>query len=160
MFLVKDDMIERHSRIRRYLTASDPVAALFLAAADLEWTINRAIIAGGSDTNAAIHDALEKCRGLKGYEKLWEKQVLPRTSSTLGEVITSWKLVDTAFFLRNKLIHSVKTTTGPGYLRKMVEAPLAASLALSDFFTARGINLYDRLPVRRKRTNAKLVCVA
>jgi hypothetical protein len=101
--------------------------------------------------------SLEKCRGLAGYERLWAKQVLPRLSKTLPEAIVNWEAVGTAFFLRNKLIHSVKTNTGPGYLSKVVEAPLTASLAVTRLFSDCGLNLYDRLPVRLKRTTAKLI---
>jgi hypothetical protein len=160
MFLVKDSLKKRHSRIRRYLTTSDPAAALYLAAADFEWTISRAIIAGGSNRNTSIRKSLKKSRGVRGYEELWEKEVTPRASATLEEVIVNSKLLAGAFSLRNKLVHGAKTSTGPGFLSKAVEASLAASLAVVGFFSAHGIDLYDRLPVRLKPTNAKLIRVA
>jgi hypothetical protein len=52
--LVSDTQENRHAQIRRLLVDQKAVIAVLLAAADVEWTIRRAIIALGTSPTAYL----------------------------------------------------------------------------------------------------------
>jgi hypothetical protein len=77
MFWVKDSREERYSRIKSFLTKEDAAIAVLLAAANLEWTLRRAIILLTRSARAAVRAKLEQCSGLGKYESAWNDEVLP-----------------------------------------------------------------------------------
>ena len=57
MFFVGDTLAGRHNEIsRRFINSKDVMIAVFLAAADFEWTVRRAIIALGHGANRQIRE--------------------------------------------------------------------------------------------------------
>ena len=47
-FLIQDNQLGRHEKIRSYLTDDNAIIAVLLAAIDLEWTLRRTIDAAAS----------------------------------------------------------------------------------------------------------------
>jgi hypothetical protein len=151
-FLVGDSQPTRHARIKGFLTEEEPVISVILAAADFEWTVRRAILALGRSPNANIRTGvLAKCSGLDKYRDAWKVEVKPRFGSGLPEVIADWAGFRDAFGLRHRLVHGVAGTTGIDYAATRVESVLRASADLAAFAAANGIDLFARLPVRKRK---------
>lgn len=150
-FLVGDRLSERHTKIRGFISAGEPEIGVLLAAADFEWVVRRAIIALGTSSNADIRKhSLGKGGGLKGYKDAWKKEVLKQFNKSLPEVVKDWDAFRKAYKLRNILIHGVAASTGPEYASSHIEIILSASSAVADFAKDQDIDLFQRLPVRRK----------
>lgn len=151
-FLVGDSQLARHARIRGFLAEREPVISVILAAADFEWTVRRAILALGRSPNADIRTGvLAWCSCLDKYRDAWKAEVKPRFGQGLPEVITDWNGFKKSFELRHRLVHGVVGTTGLNYATTRVESILQGSADLAAFATANGIDLFARLPVRKRR---------
>lgn len=151
MFLTSDTFAERQQRIRSF-DDNDVFIGVLLATMDFEWTLRRAIIALGYQKNSTIRDqVLASCSGIDRYKEAWKQQVKPRHGVTLPGIISDWEfLKNQAFPLRHRLVHGIKATTGVQYASVRRECLLDASKALVDFSEKKGVDLYARLPVRRK----------
>lgn len=152
MFLATDRPGPRHRKIRSFLPA-EPVIAILLAAVDFEWTARRAIVALGTNTNRFIRDeVLRRCHGADDYREAWKSEVSPRFGGRLPQVVGNWQFLrNTAFLLRNQVVHGLRGMPSSQKAQESVEAFLEASTAVTAFASARGVHLFGRrLPVRRK----------
>jgi hypothetical protein len=145
-FLVDDNQRDRHTKIRSFLTEEAAVIAVLLAAADLEWTLRRAIRALGTAPTADLRD--ERISSLNGYKNLWKAEVSSHTSVELDQVIGDWAMLVDAYTLRHQLIHGAQGTTGLAYAAPRVERVLDASRKTFEFAKNHGVDLCARLPVR------------
>ncbi len=152
MFLVSDSQSDRHTRIRAFKGQDASIGAM-LATIDFEWTVRRAILACGTSPNATIRGGvLKRCSGLDAYKTAWNKEVQPRFGKSLPTVVQNWAyLAKEAFPLRHKLVHGIRGASGVKYSNDRRDALLGASSAIATFASDQGIDLYDRLPVRRTR---------
>ncbi len=96
---------------------------------------------------------LARCHGLDRYKDAWRSEVGRRfpESGSLPRLISNWQfLKEQAFPLRHRLVHGIEGSVGAGYARERTLALLEASKALCAFAMAHDVDLYARLPVRRK----------
>lgn len=149
MFLVSDTLESRQAKIRQFL-ADEPGIAVLLAAADFEWTVRRAILLLGKDSNVDIRETdLHKASGLWKYERAWNAQVWPQHSKRLREIVSGWDYFEKdAMPLRHKLIHGEQGTTSGDYATDRVEAILAASKSVVHFAHEKGKKVFGRLEIR------------
>jgi hypothetical protein len=152
MFLANDKPEHRHTKIRSFLP-DEPVIAILLAAVDFEWTIRRAIIALGTNTNRSIRDTvLNRCHGPDDYKNAWKLEVKGRLGKSLADVIPNWEFIKKdAFLLRHQVIHGLKGLPSSKKTSERVDAFLEGSQAVANFAKTNGADLFGkRLPVRRK----------
>ena len=149
MFLIKDTLEQRQDKIRSFLPV-EPVIAVLLAAADLEWTLRRAIRRFAHKTGNDPGPKFEKASGLGTYRECWAKAASP-LFARLEEVVRDWNSLLTSFDLRHKLIHGAQGTTGASFAKIRVEAILAASAAVAKYAIDQGEPIYGKkLPPRKK----------
>lgn len=148
MFLVSDTSQARELRIRTLLQDDASLGAL-LAVVNLEWTIRRAIIALGSSPNLDLRESLRKCHGHQAFKDLWKLEVTPRTNRRLPEVVSNWENVQRAFKVRNTLVHAIRVVSAD-YATERAEWALTASHEIRAFAQSHGVDLDQRLPVRRR----------
>ena len=150
MFLVRDTIQARHTKIRSFLQ-NEPVISVLLAASDFEWTIRRAIIAMSKRPNKQIRDLLRKTHGLDNYKKIWNREVKPICGKGLPEVVPEWdRFKNTSFPLRDKIIHGIKVSPGKSYAILQTERILTASTAVVEFAKEAGYFIYGKhLPIKR-----------
>jgi hypothetical protein len=155
MFWVKDTCGERYSRIRSFLTKDDAAIAVLLAAANLEWTLRRAIILLTISARAAVRAKLEQCHGLSSYESTWDDEVLPHHQRRLSAVVKNWEDISRRkgrsrrkgkFQLRHDLIHGSVGSCSVAFARSHVEAFLLAASDVETFCAERGKFIYKKLP--------------
>lgn len=150
-FMVGDRQPERHERIRQFIKDGEPVISVLLATADFEWTVRRAILALGVSPNTHIRQSvLKNCSGLDKYKDAWKSEVKRRLGRTLPDVVGDWSGLIKAFDLRHRLVHGITGTTGFGYAAEKVECILHASRSVTEFAKSNNVDLFGRLPVRRK----------
>ena len=149
VFLVLDTLEERQEKIASF---DEPFIAVLLAAPDFEWTARRAILALGSSTTKEIKEnTLKLCSGLKEYKDAWKEEVQPLTGKGLPEIIPGWQYFrESAYPLRNRLVHGIEGSVTSQYAQERVEAILSASKAVTEFADSFGEPLYGRRIVRRK----------
>jgi hypothetical protein len=124
---------------------------MLLSVIDFEWTVRRAIIALGVEPTKDIRLDLEGCHGLDAYKKAWKKHVFPPTQHGLALVVPSWAFLKKQVFpLRHKIVHGVSVRAGEAFAAERRDCALEASAAICNFASSRGVNLYQRLPVRTK----------
>lgn len=154
MFLVNDTKEERRKKITGFLDIGEPAVAVLLAAANFEWTVRRTIIALGKSPTAHFTrpgGLLERCTGLDRYKEVWKCEVSTRTGKGLAEVIGGWPYFKKqAYPLRHKLIHGAQGTTGQDYAKDRVEAMLAASKDLIECGQKYGVDVFQKIKIRRK----------
>ncbi len=151
-FLVGDSQQDRHLKLSQFLKEGEPVIAVLLAAADFEWTVRRAILALGSSSNTEIRaGVLARCSGPDKYKDAWKKEVKNRFGKGLPEVVSNWETFKKAFELRHQLVHGITGTTGVRYAEQIVSTILQASRDIADFGLSQSIDLFNRLPVRRRK---------
>ena len=74
----------------------------------------------------------------------------------LPDIVPNWKFFkEKAYDLRHKLVHGISSTPSAAYAGARCEAILRASAALVTYAHGRGVDLYARLPVRRKKRPLK-----
>lgn len=152
MFLATDVPDRRHQKIRSFLP-SEPVIAILLAAVDFEWTVRRAVIALGRNSNRHIRDTvLNRCHGADDYKKAWATEVKARLSKGLPEVVPNWKfLKEEAYLMRHRVVHGLYGMPSSKKAAERTEAFLAASRAIHEFALVHGEQIFGkRLTVRRK----------
>lgn len=152
MFLATDMPEGRHRKIRSFLPA-EPVIAVLLAAVDFEWTVRRAVIALGTNSNRHIRDTvLNRCHGADDYKKAWSTEVKSRLLVGLPEVVPAWQfLKEEAYLMRHRIIHGLYGMPSSKKAAERTEAFLAASKAIHEFALVHGEQIFGkRLSVRRK----------
>jgi hypothetical protein len=152
VFLANDSIERRHTKIRSFLPR-EPIIAILLAAVDFEWTVRRAIIALGTNSNRLIRDeVLNRSHGADDYKDAWKKEVKGRLGKGLPEVVPDWKfLKEEAFLLRHQVIHGVRGMPSSKKTHKCVEAFLGASQAIGSYAYSNHSPLFGkRLSVRRQ----------
>lgn len=165
MFYVSDTIEKRHQMIRSFYNKDHVCIAVLLASTDFEWTLRRAIVSLGIDPTADIRNVIKMYHKVVEYSNLWDKQVAknskirnkkPWASVRLSVLISNWDyLKKTALPFRNQIIHGFNTTPGLDYAKDRCEAILYATKSLVDFSLSHGVDLYERLPIRR-RTKSRL----
>ncbi len=152
MFLASEMPESRHQKIRCFLP-KEPVIAILLAAVDFEWTVRRAVIALGKNTNRHIRDTvLNRCHGADDYKRAWSTEVKARLSVGLPEVVPDWRfLKEEAYLMRHRVVHGVYARPSPKKAAERVEAFLVASKAIHEFAVCHKAQIFGtRLKVRRK----------
>jgi len=151
MFFVSDNPEARELYIQKFLTR-EPAISVLLAAAHFEWTIFRAIMFLSNTSNKELRERLNRCHGLDAYKDIWRDEINAYTSkSQLPQIIQRWSAFKKAFILRHILIHGRETCT-TNYAEPRVKLILEAANNIREFGTQQGIDLYNRMPVRRKKT--------
>src|SRR2546427_7419394 len=109
MFIVTDTLENRHRKIRSFVLR-EPVIAILLAAVDFEWTVRRAILALGTNSNRFIRDqVLNRCHGAEEYKRAWKDEVVLQLGKSLPEVVGNWEfLKKEAFPLRHQVVHGLR----------------------------------------------------
>lgn len=150
MFLVSDTIERRHLKIRSFLPG-EPVMAILLAAVDFEWTVRRAIIALGTNSNKTIREVvLKHCHGPDHYKEAWKTEVKLRFGKGLADVVQNWnELQGTAFILRNRVVHGIRGMPSSRKTSEAVEIFLQASSCIAKFAVVNHVPLFGKkLPVR------------
>lgn len=160
MFYVTDTLESRHSMIRSYYKKDCICIAALLAAADFEWTLRRTIISLGTEPTTDVRIRIERYHKLRQYIDVWNKQIVknplirkkkPWASFRLKAVIPDWDFLSTkAMRLRNQIIHGYNTNSGLDYAKDRCESLLKASETLVALACSHGVDLYIKLPVRRR----------
>ncbi|QKK08985.1 MAG: hypothetical protein HND58_12985 [Planctomycetota bacterium] len=152
MFLLSDSQSDRHTRIRTFKGQEASIGAL-LATIDFEWTVRRAVLACGTSPNSTIrNEVLQRCSGIDAYRDAWKSEVVPRFGKPLPTVVTNWSYIKTqAFPFRHRVVHGVRGASGAKYSNDRRDALLRASVDVVEFASTQNIELYGRLPVRRKK---------
>ncbi|HTL89169.1 MAG TPA: hypothetical protein VL134_07200 [Leptolyngbya sp.] len=119
-----------------------------LAVIHFEWTVRRAIIALGTSPNVLVRKNLSHCHGLDKYKEVWRDEVLPNVHLRLPEVVTNWDGLGRAFRLRHRLVHGA-ASCGTEYAEDRVHWAIDATNDVRKVCIDKGINLDERLPVRR-----------
>lgn len=148
MFSVRETSIAREQRITN-LVQTDPALAAVLAVVHVEWTIRRAIIGLGRSPNVEIRATLRHCHGVQQYKELWQHEITPRTARRLHEIVANWDGLLHAFRLRHRLVHGA-ATCAPAYAAQRVAWALDAAPNVRHFAALHGVDLDQRLPVRRQ----------
>lgn len=150
-FTLQDDFAARKKSILDMLEGGQPGIAVITAAANLEWTLRRAIVALGVSPNKDLQKKLEKTSGLRRYAGLWRKEVGVRHGRGLDVLINDWdNFVDSTYQLRHKLVHGALGKTTRDYAKPRVDEILEATSNVLSFASTCGVDLQNRLPVRRK----------
>lgn len=152
MFLVTDTIEGRQKKVRSFLD-KEPVIAVLLAAVDFEWTVRRAVVALGTNTNRHIRDTvLKSCHGADDYKKAWNTEVKPLLKKGLPEVVADWKFLKAdAYLMRHRIVHGLDGMPSTKKASQSMEAFLAASKAIHEFAIVHGEQIFGkRLTVRRK----------
>lgn len=150
MFLVSHSLEVRANEIRKWLR-SQPSVALLVAAAYFEWIVCCSILGLSHRPNADVRTDLVRVYGLDKYKDFWQGELDHLDGAKrLTEVVADWHGVTKAFDARNRLVHGRDRHT-----RKMatphVEALLAAVSEIHEYCLAHGVNINQRLPIRRRR---------
>jgi len=152
MFLVKDNYKERKNRIKGFLKTEPPIA-IILSAVHFEWTVRRVIIALGKSPNSEIRKELHRCHGLEKYRKLWQKEVsCNKSNPALISVVKNWQDFRDAFEERHRLVHGASSCSEK-FSTPKVELILSGANDVREFCNDNGIDIYERIPVRRIKKN-------
>ena len=149
MFLVKDDIQSRERKLRRFIK-SDASIGLIFAVINFEWILRRAIIALGSSSNAEVRTTLgNTAGGMKGYREVWNKEVYPKTKQRIHEFVPEWPKLKKAIHMRNLLVHGVESCSWDRAAENAITV-LRASKSLIQFCNDNGVDVFQRLPARRR----------
>lgn len=148
MYRVDDPISERIRRIRRMLQ-TEPSIAVVMAAGHFEWTCRRATIALGCSPTHQM--SKKQVSGPPGYLKWWAQEVEIRPNfSSLDQVVTDWQLLKDTYTTRHKTVHGV-TSVSLNRANSFVSIALAAATDIQLLCRGQGINLNERMLVRRNR---------
>ncbi len=153
MFLVRDKPASRAVRLRKALEF-DPAISVIFACSHFEWTAKRAIISLGVSPNTEIRKRLRKVHGSEHYKDSWKAEVFLHTGESLPTVVSDWNGVVKALKLRHKLVHGASSCKEP-YAKKCTEWFLTAAEDIRLYCKDQGVDLYERLPVRRRARKAE-----
>jgi hypothetical protein len=152
MFLVKDNYNKRKNRIKGFLKTEPPIA-IILSAVHFEWSVRRAIIALGKSPNKEIRNKLLYCHGLKKYKLLWKNEVSSHNKHpSILTVINNWSDFKNSFEERHRLVHGASSCSGK-FATPKVDSILSGANDVRKFCKDNGIDIYERIPVRRIKGN-------
>lgn len=153
MFLVGHKPSYREKRIREFLQ-SEPEIAVLLAAVHFEWTLCRAILFLSKTPNVVLRDKMASYYGLDKYKDLWRDEVVASVGGErLTQVVQNWSSLREGFSMRNQLVHGRDNCTRNMATPK-VEAMLQAASDIERYCASKGADLYSRMPVRRRLSDA------
>jgi hypothetical protein len=169
-FLIGDTLEQREARIRQFLDDRERAIAILLAAADFERTVRRAIFHLSREEEAPTKKELaDKGLTISRYPKAWRK-FLTADSLRLGVtakqvkagvknvdvVISDYSGLQSAFGVRNSIVHGVESGASEKEARKTVEVILAGTRAITEYAEKQGKPLTDRLkPGPRRGTRLR-----
>lgn len=154
MFLVSHSLDTRAKEIRSWLP-KHPSIALVIAAVYFEWAICRALIGLSKRPNKQLREDLKDYHGLEAYKDLWRDELQHLDGAQrLPEVVSDWQAVKSAFNARNVLVHGRDRYT-PKMATPHVETLLAAVADICAFTVENGVDINQRLPQRRVKTEKK-----
>lgn len=157
MFWVSDTRAERRKTIEQFLTKEEAGIAVLLSAVHLEWVLRRAMIGLSALPNRQVRRCLEQCSGLNRYRIVWDELVRPRFKRALPDIIANWEQLQGQngwYNLRHELVHGVSTTCSLAYAKRRIEALLKAADDVDEFCLKQGLDIFERLPVRRTHVRA------
>lgn len=151
MFVVNDGLLFRQRYVRKFAGRELPLGAV-VAVMDFEWTVRRAIIALGYRPNAVIRSTvLKNCSSPKGYKNAWKEEVYPVHAMKLPQIVPEWSvLVNDAFILRHRIVHGSNSLPSNKLALECRECALAATESVVQFARDCDVDLYSRLPIRRR----------
>jgi hypothetical protein len=156
MFRVSDSLEARRARIQRSIDDREPVVALILAAADLERTIRRAIIALSSGPTREVREVIEnKYRSIGFYEAGWKALVETTGKPGLRDAVGDWDAVKKAFQTRNEIMHGKRATLSRDKAMENILLIVNATAKVTDFAEGYQVNLMTRIKIRRKAAKVK-----
>jgi hypothetical protein len=147
MFWVRDTRDERRLRIEKLLIKDDAAIAVLLSAANLEWTMRRALLLLGNSPRQTIRKNLLNCHGLKAYKKIWADNVSQGTPP-LEKIVKNWGDLIGArgkFQLRHELIHGSVGSCGVKFAKIHVDALMDAANDIDAYCQKRNLDIYSRL---------------
>ncbi|WP_411872626.1 hypothetical protein [Vulcanococcus limneticus] len=151
MFRVSDSLENRRARIQRSIDDGESAIAFILAAADLERTVRRAIIALAAGPTKEVRETIEKkYKTIGNYEDGWRTLVEVTGRPGLREVVGNWDAVKKAFQTRNEIIHGKRATLSREHVTEKIEVILNATAEVTNFAEKYEVNLMARMNVRRK----------
>jgi hypothetical protein len=151
VFKVSDSLEDRRDRIQRAIDEGEPAVGFILAAADLERTIRRAIIALSSGPTKEVRETIEKKYKTIGfYEAGWKALVEVTGKPGLRDAVSDWDAVKEAFQLRNEIIHGKRATLSREHATEKIADILSATAHVTQFAARYQVNLMTRMKIRRK----------
>jgi hypothetical protein len=151
MFFVSDSQIQRHDRIRAFLTDESATIAVILAAIDFEWSVRRAILALGSSPTKHIREVTFAGfhGGYANYADAWKQEVTVWLKQSLAQAIPHWSRLinkkDGAVRLRGQIVHGAQVSVSADFARPRVDDWLAASTTLEALANQHNTSLYKRI---------------
>ena len=156
MFRVSDSLEDRRARIQRSIDDGEPAVAFIIAAADLERTVRRAIIALAAGPTKKIKETIEKkYRSIGFYEAGWRDLVESTGKPGLREAVADWDAVKQAFQTRNEIIHGKRASLSKEHATERIEIILKATAEVTEFSAGYGVDLMARMKIRRKPAEAR-----
>lgn len=151
MFKVSDSLDDRRDRIQRAIDEGETAVGFILAAADLERTIRRAIIALSSGPTKDVRETIEKRYKTIGfYEAGWEALVEATGKPGLRKAVSDWDAVKKTFQTRNEIIHGKRATLSRERAIEKISIILKATSEVTEFAARYNVNLMARMKIRRK----------
>ena len=93
---------------------------------------------------------MKLAHGCDKYKDIWKDEVFPKINQRLPEIVDNWNGLLRAFKLRHRLVHGV-TTCESEYAKERVYWAISASTNVRVLCADYGINLDNRLPIRRRK---------
>ena len=151
MFRVSDSLEDRRARIQRAIDDGESAIAFILAAADLERTVRRAIIALAVGPTKEVRETIEKkYKSIGFYENGWRDLVEATGKPGLREAVGDWDAVKKVFQTRNEIIHGKRATLSREHATEKIAPILKATAEVTNFAARYEVNLMARMKIRRK----------
>lgn len=152
MFPIHYTIEQRRNRLHDFLHRNEQEIAVLVAAADLERTCRRAIIALSYITPTTIVrlELESKFNSIAKYPSAWKRFVETSGHRSFESLFPNFSDVKQAFVIRNKLIHGQSGTTGLTYASRRVDLIFDMTTKLDEYAHKCGVNLSQRIKVRRK----------
>lgn len=156
MFRVSDSLENRQARIQRSIDEGESAVAFILAAADLERTIRRAIVALASGPTKEVRETIEKkYKSIGAYENGWNALVGAASKPGLRDAVSDWDAVKKVFQTRNEIIHGKRATLSRERATEEIAVILNATTEVTSFAAGYEVNLMARMKIRRKHAEVR-----
>ncbi|MDD2230682.1 MAG: hypothetical protein PHY48_14950 [Candidatus Cloacimonetes bacterium] len=160
MYYVRDSYQGRRAKILQFRNEQDICIAIFLAAADFEWTIRRIILSLSLIPNKIVREDkryLYKCSGLAKYKKVWNQLIsnipeliTPRYSETkLEVVIQDWIEFEKKYEFRHGIVHGFKSNLKYDEGCKALDTIMQATADIYGFSMDNGYDVYTKVKIVR-----------
>lgn len=179
MFDYKETRADRVATLNR-LFENDEGVGILIACADFEWTVNRVVLALGTNPTKFIREnRMKDSKGhyvcsLDGYKYLWKVEVEPLHHDLLPALLEKcvnikkipdydatrsvgnvWEFLNRAFDIRAELIHGHRNSVKPSTANFMFNLLLACSGVLCDYAEDNNCSIYGKRIVRLKPRELK-----